>query len=142
MDPLRASCAVVLADDHAGAAGKAQKAADEHIDDGAHRTYSGEGLVGDKIAHHPCIHHVVQLLKEVADHERQGKVDDQTRDIAHNNTVNRVIKLLEQVAYKEGKGERDQEFGDIAFGHIHAGVGRMRVLDMVHSLAFLYMIFV
>ena len=32
--------------------------------------------------------------------------------------------------------------GDIAFGHIHAGAGRMRVLDMVHSLAFLYMIFV
>ena len=110
MDPLRASCAVVLADDHAGAAGKAQKAADEHIDDGAHCAYGGEGLVGDEIAHHPCIHHVVQLLKDVARQQRQRKAN--------------------------------QMAGDIAFGHIHAGVGRMRVLDMVHSLAFLYMIFV
>lgn len=35
-----------------------------------------------EVADDPGVHHVVQLLKEVADHERQGKVDDQTRDIA------------------------------------------------------------
>ena len=75
MDPLRASCAVVLADDHAGAAGKAQKAADEHIDDGGDGTNGGEGLITDEVAHYPCVYGVVKLLKDVARQKGEGEHD-------------------------------------------------------------------
>ena len=56
--------------------------------------------------------------------------------------TNHVVQLLKDVARQQRQRKANQMAGDIAFGHIHAGVGRMRVLDMVHSLAFLYMIFV
>lgn len=62
--------------------GEACEKADQRVDDRADRADGGECLVGDEVADDPGVHHVVQLLKEVADHERQGKVDDQTRDAA------------------------------------------------------------
>ena len=74
--------AVILADDHARAAGQPQKEADQHVDDGRDGAHGGECLVADEVAHHPCVHHVVQLLEQVAHHQGQGKVDEMLRDAA------------------------------------------------------------
>ena len=81
-DLFRAVGAVVLADDHAGTAGHPQKEADERIDDGRYRSHGGEGLVADEVAHHPCVHHVVQLLEQIARQQRQGKADEVPRGVA------------------------------------------------------------
>ena len=77
-----AVCAVILADDHACAGGKTNEKADEHIDDGTHRAHGGKGLVADIFAHHPGVHHVVKLLKNVAEQQRKGECNDMPGDIA------------------------------------------------------------
>ena len=64
-----------------GAAGQAHEGADEHIDDGGHGAYGGEGLLADEVAHHPGIHHVVHLLKEVPRQQGQGKQEQVGKDV-------------------------------------------------------------
>ena len=74
--------AVILADDHARAAGQPQKEADKRVDDGRDGAHGGKRLVADIVAHHPGVHHVVQLLEQVAHHQRQGEIDQMLRDAA------------------------------------------------------------
>ena len=74
--------AVILADDHARAAGEAKEKADQRIDHRPYRAHGGKRLVADVVAHHPGIHHVVELLKKIAHHQRQGKVDQMLCDAA------------------------------------------------------------
>ena len=73
---------VILADDHAGAAGHSQKEADEGVDNGPHGAHGGERLIADEIAHHPGVHHVVKLLEQVACQQRQGEADQVSRGAA------------------------------------------------------------
>ena len=74
--------AVILADDHAGAAAQPHEKADEHVDDGRHAAHGGKGLVGHVVAHHPGVHHIVELLKHVARQQGQSKQDQVPRDAA------------------------------------------------------------
>ena len=73
---------VVLADDHTGAAAQAHEKADQHVDDGPHTAHGGEGLVGHVVAHHPGVHHIIELLEHVARQQGQGKEDQMPGDAA------------------------------------------------------------
>ncbi len=77
--------AVVLTDDHTGAAAEPHEKADEHVDDGAHAAHGGEGLVGHEVAHHPGVHHIVELLEHVARQQGQGKQDQVPGDAARGH---------------------------------------------------------
>ena len=81
-DSVRLMGPVILTDDHACAAGQAHEKANEHIDDGPHSAHGGERLVGHEVAHHPGVHHVVQLLKHVAGQQRQGELHQVAGDAA------------------------------------------------------------
>ena len=74
--------AVVLGDDHARAAGQPQKEADQHVDNGGNGAHSGVGLVAHIPAHHPQVHRVVELLKEVPQQQWNGKADQMAHHAA------------------------------------------------------------
>ena len=74
--------AEILADDHACAGGKAGKRANEHIHNGRHRSHGGKGFVTDKITYDPGIYHIVKLLEQVTQHQRQRKSEQVTEDAA------------------------------------------------------------
>ena len=69
-------------DDHARTGGKTHERADQHIDDRADRAHGGKRLVAHKIAHNPRIDGVVELLKQIAEHQREGKGYDVAHDAA------------------------------------------------------------
>ena len=78
---LHALGTVVLADDHACAGGKTHEKAHQHVDDGANTADGGVGFVAYEPTHHPGVHHVVKLLKNVACQQRKGEEYDMPGDI-------------------------------------------------------------
>ena len=74
--------AVILRNDNAGTARKAQKEPDEHIDNRSNRADSRKGFVADKVADDPGIDRVIELLKQVPGKQRQRKPDKMCHDAA------------------------------------------------------------
>ena len=87
--------AVVLADDHARAAGEAKEKADQRIDHRPYRAHGGKRLVADVVAHHPGVYHVVELLEQIAQQQRQGEIDQVLCDAAlrHVHIVPRLAVM-------------------------------------------------
>ncbi len=68
---------------------------------GPHGAHGGKRLVADVVAHHPGVHHVVELLEQVARQQRQGKIDEMPRGAALGHVhvipgaVGRVVMQME-----------------------------------------------
>ena len=54
----------------------------DHRTDGA---YCGISLIADKAAHHPCVHHIVHLLENIARQQRQRKQKNMAGDITRGH---------------------------------------------------------
>ena len=74
--------AVILRDHDARAGGETGEDADEHIDDRPRAAHGGQRLTADVVAHDDGVDRVVELLKDVADHQRQGEADEEARNAA------------------------------------------------------------
>ena len=83
--PLAVLGAVVLADHDAGAAGEPGEHADERVDDRPRAADGGERLLADEVADDDRVDRVVELLEDVADHQRQRKGDKKPRDAPHGH---------------------------------------------------------
>ena len=55
------------------AGGNAGEKTDDQKDDSAGGTDGGKSIVIRKVADDPCIHHVIQLLKQLTEKQRNGK---------------------------------------------------------------------
>ena len=55
-----------LGNDNPGTVGKTHEEADQHIDNGSYRTNGRKSFIGHKVADNPGIHHVVELLENIA----------------------------------------------------------------------------
>ena len=62
-----------LGDDHGAAGGDAGEQGCEQEDYRKADAHGGQGSVADKVAHHPAIHHIVELLQKIPRQQRQGK---------------------------------------------------------------------
>ena len=72
-DPVRFPAAEGLGDDHGAAGGDAGEQGGEQEDHRKADAHGGQGSVADKVAHHPAIHHIVELLQKIPRQQRQGK---------------------------------------------------------------------
>ena len=68
--------AVVLRDDDARACCKAHEKADQRIDDRACRTNRRQRLLADKVSDDDGIDRIIKLLKQVADQQGDGEIDE------------------------------------------------------------------
>ena len=93
--------AVVARDDNARAAGQPRENADHTVDDRADVTDGGVRGVLARLADDPGIDHVVKLLEEVTDKERQGKENE----IPHDRAA-RHIHIVPPSAKKAAKCRR------------------------------------
>lgn len=72
----------ILADDHCGSDGKAIKEVNRHVGDHGGGTDGSQGLGPYEIPYDDGIHRIVQHLENIADHEGQGKFQDQAGNAA------------------------------------------------------------
>ena len=75
-DPVQFPGAVKLGDDHRAAVGKAHEQRREHEDHRKADAHGRQGRVSHVLAHHPAVHHVVELLEKAPRQQRQGKKHD------------------------------------------------------------------
>ena len=73
---------VILGDDHRSPGGQTAEKADQGVDDGAGAAHGGQGLLAHKVSHDERIHGVIQLLKQIAQHQRNGKGQQQPGNAA------------------------------------------------------------
>ena len=66
----------VAGNDDAGAYGDAIEKADQKEDQVAGRTDCGESVASEKVSYNERVRHVIKLLKEVPEKERNGESDD------------------------------------------------------------------
>ena len=90
-DPVHVPGAVELGDDHGAAVGQAHEQGCEHEDDGKAHAHRRQGGVAGVVAHHPAVHHVVQLLEEAACQQGQGKVENMSCGTAHRHVAHAVF---------------------------------------------------
>ena len=83
--------AVELGNDHRAAVGEAHKQRGKHEDDGKAHAYRRQGGVSGVIAHHPTVHHVVELLEKAACQQGQGKVKNVSGGTAHRHVAHAVF---------------------------------------------------
>ena len=72
--------AEVLADDNARADGEAVEEKDHHIDDHGGGADGRQGLLADEVADDDGVHRVIEHLKHIAQHQRQGEKDHLPED--------------------------------------------------------------
>lgn len=77
----------VFADDHRAADGEPVEEEYAHIGDHGGGTDGGQGLGAHEVTHHDGVNRVVQHLEHVADHQRQGKFQQQPRNIAPGHVL-------------------------------------------------------
>lgn len=99
MDTIRFSRSVILRDDYACTAGKSRKESDHQIDDRADGADGRERFVADKVADDPCIDHVIELLKEISDHQRQRKHKDMAKDASFRHIDFGTMLLKERKSH-------------------------------------------
>ncbi|CDC72375.1 putative uncharacterized protein [Oscillibacter sp. CAG:155] len=75
-DPVQLPGAVKLGDDHCAAVGKAHEQRREHENHRKADAHGRQGRVAHVLAHHPAVHHVVELLEKAPRQQRQGKEYD------------------------------------------------------------------
>ena len=66
----------MVADNNPCADGKPIEKEDQHIDDDSRRANGSEGFLADKITNDNGVHSVVQHLKDVSKHQREGKEEN------------------------------------------------------------------
>ena len=69
--------AVILRDHDGGAGADAHKQRAKHVDNREAGSDRRQCLVADDVADHDAVHHVVQLLEDVAQQHRQREADNQ-----------------------------------------------------------------
>ena len=75
-------CPEAFADDHRGTDGKSVEKENRHVGDHGGGTDGSQGLGPHEIPHHNGIHRIVQHLENIADHQWQGKFQDQPGNVA------------------------------------------------------------
>ena len=86
--------AEILRNHHARTAGQPAERADEQIDDGPDGTDGGKRLAADVVAHHPGIHHVVKLLKQIAQQQRNREIQQMMKRLAHRHVHFIVLRPI------------------------------------------------
>ena len=77
MQLLLVMCAVKLRDNDARTRRQTTEQAEQRIDDRPRAAYRGKRLLAYIVADDDGVHRIVQLLKDVAYHQRQGKINEQ-----------------------------------------------------------------
>lgn len=72
--------AEIAANDDAGSDGNAVEKQNQHIDDAGGGADGGQRFAADKVAHHKTVHRIVELLKQVAEEQRDRKHDQMPDD--------------------------------------------------------------
>ena len=102
-DPVQLPGAVKLGDDHRAAVGEAHEQGCEHEDDGKAHAHRRQGGVAGVVAHHPAVHHVVELLEKAARQQGQGKIENMSGGAAHRHVAQAVfafhVKILVKVSF-------------------------------------------
>ena len=98
-DPVHVPGAVELGDDHGAAVGEAHEQRCEHKDDGIAHAHRRQGGIAGVVAHHPAVHHVVELLEEAACQQWQGKVENMSGGAAHRHVAHTVFTFHVEIPH-------------------------------------------